>query len=122
MFISIKATRPHEGNLNARRIGNSRTQFFCMSSWDFWYTRAQGKKLAPLDTFLRDHEPNRVSEMNLNYLQNMPIYHLSRKYKLLIRSFLEYCYTVVFVHDISFPSKGRLLHETNVHKICPFLH
>ena len=82
----------------------------------------RAKKLAPLDTFLRDHEPNRVSEMNLNYLQNMPIYHLSRKYKLLIRSFLEYCYTVVFVHDISFPSKGRLLYETNVHKICPFLH
>ena len=82
----------------------------------------RAKKLAPLDTFLRDHEPNRVSEMNLNYLQNMPIYHLSRKYKLLIHSFLQYCYTVVFLHDIYFPSKGRLLHETNVRKISPFLH
>ena len=39
---------------------------------------------------------NRVSEVMLSYLQNLPIYYLSGKYKLSIRSLTEYCYTDVY--------------------------
>ena len=58
------------------------------------------RKHAPRDTFFRNHKLNHVSEMSLSYLQNMSIYYPSGKYKLSICSFLEYCYTIVFVSDI----------------------
>ena len=54
------------------------------------------KKRAPRDTFVRNHEPHRLPETSRSYLQNMPIYFPSGKYKLTIRSFLEYCYTQSF--------------------------
>ena len=47
------------------------------------------------DTCFRNHEPNRVPEMSLSYLQHIPIYYTSGKYKLSIRFSLEY-YTIVF--------------------------
>ena len=55
----------------------------------------------------------------LSYSQNMPIYFASKKYKLSIHSFLEYCYTIVLVHDILCPSNESLVHDstTNMHKI-----
>ena len=44
------------------------------------------------------------------------MFYPSGKHKHSIRSFLEYRYTIVFVHDISCrPSKGCLVHDTNVH-------
>ena len=57
----------------------------------------------PHDTFFRNYEPNGVLEMCFSYIQNMPFYFSSGKQELSICSFLEYCYTVVFVHDISCP-------------------
>ena len=63
-------------------------------------------KHASCDTFFWNNEPNRVPEMSLNYLQNIPIYCPSGKYKILIYRFLEYCYTIVFVQDIE-PLKGK---------------
>ena len=38
--------------------------------------------------------------MSPSYLQNVQIYYPSGKYKLSIRSFLGYCHTIVFVHNI----------------------
>ena len=58
------------------------------------------KKHAPRDMFFRNHNLNHVTEIRLRYLQNMPVYYPSRKYKLLISSFLAYCNTIVLVHDI----------------------
>ena len=53
--------------------------------------------------------------MGLSYLQNIPIYYPSGKYKLSIRSFLEYYYTtIIFVHDISHLSKRFLVGDANV--------
>ena len=48
--------------------------------------------------------------------QNMPIYFPSGKYKLPICSFLEYCYTIVFLgvflaQYFVHPSKGCLMQE-----------
>ena len=56
------------------------------------------KKRVPSDNFFRSHEPNCVPEMNLNHMQNMSIYYPSGKYKLSVRSFIECCYIIVFVH------------------------
>ena len=42
--------------------------------------------------------------------QKMPIYFPSGKYKLSIHSFLEYCYIIVFVHNI-LCIPGCLVHE-----------
>ena len=39
---------------------------------------------------------NRVSEVMLSYLQNLPIYYLSGKYKFSIGSLTKYCYTDVY--------------------------
>ena len=44
-----------------------------------------------------------LPERNLIYFQNMPIYYPSRKFVLSNHSFLEYCYTILFVHYISCP-------------------
>ena len=68
------------------------------------------KKRALCDTFFRNREPNRVTEINLNYLQNMLIYYPSGEYELSTRSFKEeYCYRIVFVH------KGCLVHDRKEH-------
>ena len=77
--LSIKATSPHEGNLRARSIRNSRAQFMCVPCRDFWCHVRTAKKRAPPDTSLKNHKPNRVPKMSLNYLQNMPIYYPSGK-------------------------------------------
>ena len=58
---------------------------------------------APHDTFFRNHEPNRVPEMSLSYLQNMTIYQPSGKCILSNLSLLQYSYTIVFVHNILCP-------------------
>ena len=52
------------------------------------------KKLVPCDTFFGNHEPNCVPETSHSYLQYIPIYYPSGKYKLSIRFFLEYYYRV----------------------------
>ena len=68
------------------------------------------KKLVLCDIFFRNREPNRVTEINLNYLQNMLIYYPSGEYELSTRSFKEeYCYRIVFVH------KGCLVHDRKDH-------
>ena len=78
VFISIKTTSPHRGNLRAERIGNSGTQFFlCKPCWDFWCNACTTvKKHGPRNSFSRNHAPNRV----LSCLQNMPIYFPCGKY------------------------------------------
>ena len=63
-----------------------------------------------------NHESNRVPEMMLSYLQNMSFYYPSGKYKLAIHSFLEFYYTIVFVHDIVL-LKRMFGAWYNVHKI-----
>ena len=68
------------------------------------------KKRALCDTFFRNREPNRVTEINLSYLQNMLIYYPSGEYELSIHFFKEeYCYRIVFVH------KGCLVHDRKEH-------
>ena len=79
------------------------------------------KKCEPCGTFFRNHERNRVPEISLSYSQNMPSYFPSGRYKLSICLFLEYCYTIVMVDDISRPSNGCLLYDRNVYKILSAL-
>ena len=53
MFIPIKTTSPHEGNLRAE------TQFFVYFVETFGAGVPRKEKLrAPCDTFFRNHEPN----------------------------------------------------------------
>ena len=63
------------------------------------------KKRARRDTFFINHESNIVPEMSLSYLQSMTICYPSGKYNLPNHSFLEYSYTIIFVHDILCPSQ-----------------
>ena len=59
-------------------------------------------KCAPRNAFFGNHEPDRVLEMSrLSYWQNMLTYYPSGKDKLSTRSFLEYWYRIVFVHDMA---------------------
>ena len=74
------------------------------------------KKSARSDTFFRNCEPSRVPEMSLSHSENKATCFPSDTYKLSIRSFLEYCYTIVFLQDISYPSNRCLVHDRNVHK------
>ena len=46
-----------------------------------------------------------LPELNLSYLQKMPIYYPSGKYKLSNCFFLDYSYIILFVHGISRPSQ-----------------
>ena len=71
MFISIKASSSHEGSFRAERNENSGKHFFYT-----WLRHAfSGNESAHCDTFFRNHEPNRVRELSLSYMQNMPIYY-----------------------------------------------
>ena len=72
------------------------------------------KKHGPCDTFFRNHAPNCVPGM---FAKRAPIYFPSRKYKLSSRCFLECCYTIVFMSDISCPSKWCLEDDRNLHKM-----
>ena len=96
-FISVKTTSPHKDNFSAERIRNSGAQFFCVSCWDFMCHTTTMKKHAPHDTFFKNHELNRVTEISLSYIQNIPIYCPSGEYKFSVRFFLDYWYTIVFV-------------------------
>ena len=75
------------------------------------------KKRALRDTLFRNHEPNHAPELSLAFCKNMPTFFPSGKYTLSICSFLENCYTVVLVHNISCPSKGCLVDNRNLHNI-----
>ena len=100
MFKSIKTTSPHEVNLRTERIRNSGAQLF-VPCLDFWWTRAPRRNMYLAKKILRIRAPSRVPEMNLSYLQKMPIYCPSGEYKLLIRFFLKYCATQsLFSHTI----------------------
>ena len=68
--------------------------------------------------FFSYHRSSHVPEMSLSYLPSMSSYYPLRRctYKLLLHSFLEYYYTIVFVHDISCASKRFLMHSRNVQK------
>ena len=100
LFISIEATSPHESNLRAERNRNLFHNFFVYILEYFRCYACSTKKRAPRYTFFKNHELNCVPYMSISYLENMPIYCPLRKYKLSVRSFLDYCYSIVFVHDI----------------------
>ena len=55
----------------------------------FGTTRATGIKVHVAILFFKNHEPNRVPEMSLSYMQNMPSYYSSGKYKLSISFFFR---------------------------------
>ena len=76
VFRSVKTTGTHEGNLRAERIRNSGTQFLCVPCLEFGaHVHHKGSKHATWDTFLRNHEHNRVPEISLIQLKKMPIYY-----------------------------------------------
>ena len=61
------------------------------------------KKRAPCDTFFRNHELDRVHEINRSCsLQNMSIYYHSGKHKPSTCYFLDYYNPMDFVHSIVF--------------------
>ena len=59
--------------------------------------------------------------MSLSYLQNISIYFNSGKYKLSIRSFLEYFYTIIFAHVVFYIPQKDFWCMRNVRKIFPAL-
>ena len=61
-------------------------------------------------TFFGNHKQNRVIQMSPSYLKNKPFL------------FKVVCFTIMFIHDISCPSKGYSVHDENVHKIFTALY
>ena len=102
VFKSIRTTNSHEGILRVKSEISERIFLYALLR-RLVQACATTKKRAP-------------PEKSLSFLQNMSIYCLSEIYKLSICSFLEYCYTIYFVHDISCSSKGCLAHNRNMHR------
>ena len=94
-FISIKNTSPDEGKLRAEELEILVHNFVvCLAKIFGADVHCIAKKHAPSNTFFSEIM-NQIMSLNstsYTYLQNMPIYYPSRKYKLPIRAFLEYCY------------------------------
>ena len=68
-----------------------------------YYHAGTTKKRAPCDTFFRNHELDRVHEINRSCsLQNMSIYYHSGKHKPSTCYFLDYYNPMDFVHSIMF--------------------
>ena len=60
--------------------------------------------------------------MNFSYLQNMPNYYPSGKYKSLISSILEHSYRIVMIHkQCTFFFKSRIKHTPYWHQITDWL-
>ena len=122
MFIFIKTTTsPHEDNSRAERIRNSGKLFLACLVETFG-ARCAWKKCAHCDTFSRYHELWKKQIVHLKWafvnLQNMAINYLQKKYKLSIRSFLEYyCYKTVLMRITVFSVLKNFVHDTNLHKI-----
>ena len=117
VFIYIKTITAHKGNLRAERLEILLPSFFVCLVETFNARLHHRGKTCISWFFVR----NRVPEMGLSYLQNIQVYYPSVKYELLIRFFLDYCYTIIFVKNILCPSKGCLVHDTNKHKIMSVL-
>ena len=47
-----------------------------------------------IDNIFSTNQPNQVTEISIRYLQNIPIYFPSEKYKLSIRSFIATQYFI----------------------------
>ena len=72
MFIFIKVSSAHKGNLKTERIGNSGKNFFRMPFWvSSCMLTPRWRKVHVMITLLRNHEPNLVSEMSHSCLQHM---------------------------------------------------
>ena len=100
VFISIKTTSPHEGSLRAEiELEILLHNIFACVVETLRATRAPRRNMYLVIFFFRNDELNRLPEMSLRNLQNASVYYPSGKYKLLIRSCLEYCYTIIFVHN-----------------------
>ena len=102
LLISIKTTKPHEGSFKVlKKLEILVENFFVCRFFRLLVhvCNTKVKKRALRDTFFRNHEPNRVPETSLSSLQNM-FWFPSAKYKLSIRSFLEYCYIIVLRRTI----------------------
>ena len=98
VFISIKTTSPHEGSLRAEiELEILLHNIFVCLVETLRTTRAPRRNMHLVIFFFRNDE---LPEMSLRNLQNASVYYTSGKYKLLIRSCLEYCYTIIFVHNI----------------------
>ena len=98
VFISIKTTSPHEGSLRAEiELEILLHNIFVCLVETLRTTRAPRRNMHLVIFFFRNDE---LPEMSLRNLQNASVYYPSGKYKLLIRSCLEYCYTIIFVHNI----------------------
>ena len=68
MFIFIKTTSQHKGNLRPERIRNSSEPLFCVccSAETLGATCASQRNIQLEDTFFRNHKsPNPVPEMGL---------------------------------------------------------
>ena len=100
VFISIKTTSPHEGSLRAEiELEILLHNIFACVVETLRATRAPRRNMYLVIFFFRNDELNRLPEMSLRNLQNASVCYPSGKYKLLIRSCLEYCYTIIFVHN-----------------------
>ena len=107
-FFINKTYSLHKVNFRAER--NSGAYFFvCLvETFDVTHT-CTSKKSSPCDiTFFQKSWTKSCTKLSLSYFQNMPIYYSSGKFKISIRFFWEYCYAIVFVYDISWPTEWCL--------------
>ena len=93
VFISVKTTSPHKGNLRAERI-------FFMPSWDFWCIHAPRQRNVHLVIFYQKSWTKLCGWMKWAFRFQM-------------------C-TVVFVVNISWPSKGCMVIETCIKFFQPW--
>ena len=98
VFISIKPTSSHEGDFRAERIRNFDATYLCVPYGDFWCNLCTSKKLCE---FLSKIVYLKWTLAICKTCQSITLQG-DINFQLTPNSFLKYCYTIVFVHTISF--------------------
>ena len=78
---------------------------FLCAFLNFWHLVYTTKKYAPPDTFFQKSWTKSCTPENRSSYLDYRFYYPSGKYKLSIRSFWEYCYTIIFVVRYFVPFK-----------------
>ena len=116
MFVSIKTTSWHEVNFRAERIRNSGAQLFaCLVLLRLLVLHMPSKKHATCDiTFLRNHEQIMYLKWAFAISKTCQLWNISFQLFFFFRVLLHNRFSAQYFVS---PSKGCLVHDTNVHKI-----
>ena len=120
MFISTSTVGPHEGNLRAEKT-RILVHKFCVRLVETFggaATRMHQKEMCTSWYFFQ-------KSWTKSFTWNVPLLFAKHANLLLYREvetfnsllFSGYDYTIIFMHDISDPSNGCLVHDANMHKI-----